>query len=351
MKATDINLKEMLIFDAEIGEIKLGNDRMLLFRQDAFARLRRLLYKQMGEQLARAILTQFGYQCGRGDFEALSMAHEWESEDDLIACGPVLHTWEGIVRSDPVVMDYDREAGTFYHHGIWRNSYEAQIHLSEFGVSDKPVCHSLVGYAIGWCSAFIGKGRLIGKETKCLGMGDDHCEIVIKPHESWKPEEIEEQQAALESTSRSIARELEEKLATIEEQAEAIRDLSTPIMEVWEDVLVLPVVGVVDTRRSLDIMNNLLKRIVSSQSKCVIIDITGVEVVDTKTADYLLRISRAANLLGTRCVLTGLSPAVAQTLVEIGADLTEVRTLRNLKEGLRDCLMYLRGRREQGESM
>lgn len=123
-----------------------------------------------------------------------------------------------------------------------------------------------------------------------------------------------------------------------------IRELSTPVMEVWDDVLVLPVVGIVDTRRSMEIMNTLLERIVATQAKCVIIDITGVEVVDTKTADYLLRVSRAANLLGSRCVLTGLSPAVAQTLVEIGADLTEVRTLRNLKEGLRDCLKYLKAR-------
>jgi rsbT co-antagonist protein RsbR len=121
-----------------------------------------------------------------------------------------------------------------------------------------------------------------------------------------------------------------------------IRELSTPVMEVWDDVLVLPVVGVVDTRRSLEIMNTLLDRIVATKARCVIIDITGVEVVDTKTADYLLRVSRAANLLGTRCVLTGLSSAVAQTLVDIGADLTEVRTLRSLKDGLRDCLKYLR---------
>lgn len=137
-------------------------------------------------------------------------------------------------------------------------------------------------------------------------------------------------------------RELEAKLITIEQQAAAIRELTTPVMEIWDDVLVLPVVGVVDTRRSMDIMSNLLERIVERQSKCVIIDITGVEVVDTKTADYLLKVVRAAGLLGTRCVLTGLSPAVAQTLVEIGADLSEVRTLRNLKAGLLDCLRFLK---------
>lgn len=142
-------------------------------------------------------------------------------------------------------------------------------------------------------------------------------------------------------------RELEAKLLTIEQQAAAIRELTTPVMEIWDDVLVLPVVGVVDTRRSMDIMNNLLERIVEKQSKCVIIDITGVEMVDTRTADYLLKVSRAASLLGTRCVLTGLSPAVAQTLVEIGADLTEVRTLRNLKAGLVDCLRFLKSGRAE----
>ena len=106
-------------------------------------------------------------------------------------------------------------------------------------------------------------------------------------------------------------------------------------------MLVMPVVGIVDTRRSKDIMDSLLHRIVETQSKCAIIDVTGVEIVDTMTADYLLKVVRAARLLGARCVLTGLTPAVAQTLVETGAALDEVPTLRNLKEGLKDCLRFL----------
>jgi len=342
VKVADLDLRKMLEFSPESGQIKLGSDRMLLFRQDAFAALRRLLYHQLGDQLARAILTQFGYRCGQGDFEVLSKNYDWDTDADRLGCGPVLHSWEGIVHSTPEAMEFDLEAGTFFHRGTWRNSYEAQIHLSEFGVSETPVCHSLVGYAIGWCTAFFGRGRLMGVETKCIASGDDVCQIVIKPEAEWQPEEIVEQRAALDSTSQSVARELEQKLATIERQAAAIRELSTPVMEIWDDVLVLPVVGVVDTKRSMDIMNSLLERIVQTQSKCVIIDITGVEIVDTRTADYLLRVSRAANLLGTRCVLTGLSPAVAQTLVEIGADLTEVRTLRNLKDGLKDCLFFLK---------
>jgi rsbT co-antagonist protein RsbR len=143
---------------------------------------------------------------------------------------------------------------------------------------------------------------------------------------------------AQERRLRRQAEELAAKLLKIEEQEAAIRELSTPVIEVWDDVLALPIVGILDTKRSMDLMNNLLESIVRTQSKNIIIDITGVEVVDTKTADYLLKVVRAARLLGARCVLTGLGPAVAQTLVDIGADLTEVTTLRNLKEGLKHCL-------------
>ena len=137
-------------------------------------------------------------------------------------------------------------------------------------------------------------------------------------------------------------RDLQSKLHTIEEQAAAIRELSTPILEVWDDVLALPVVGFIDSRRCMEMMATLLDEIVATQTKCVIIDITGVEVVDTKTADYLLKVVRASSLLGVRCVLTGLRPTVAQTMVEIGADMREVRTLRSLREGLKDSIRYLR---------
>ncbi len=140
--------------------------------------------------------------------------------------------------------------------------------------------------------------------------------------------------------------ELEEQIVTIEQQQMAIKELSTPIMEVWDDVLVLPIVGVLDTKRSMDIMNNLLSSIVTMQAKCVIIDITGVEIVDTKTADYLMKVAQAARLLGVNCALTGIKPAVAQTVVEIGADLSMVKTLRNLKAGLIECIKFLRLNRD-----
>ncbi|NPC86026.1 STAS domain-containing protein, partial [Pyxidicoccus fallax] len=139
----------------------------------------------------------------------------------------------------------------------------------------------------------------------------------------------------------SARRELEEKLATIEQQRLAIRDLSTPIIELWEDILTLPIVGVMDTQRSLEMTERLLHRISQGKARCAIIDITGVEVVDTSTANHFIKMVNAARLLGTYCVITGISPPIAQTLVQIGVDLRGVKTLGSLRDGLKECLRYL----------
>ena len=235
-----------------------------------------------------------------------------------------------------------RDAGHFQMTGIWRNSYEAEIHLEQAGRADAPVCYSLTGYASGWCSAFLGR-PLVAIETKCMGCGAERCEFEIRPPERWD-ERARPWIEALEHTEYSLSQELQRKIDVIEKQAHAISRLSTPIMEIWRGVLVLPIIGVADSRRWSEITDNLLQRIIASQSLCVIIDVTGVDTVDTGTADALVGVVRAASLLGTRCVLTGLSPVVSRTLVEIGADLDEIRTRRNLEDGLKDCLRFLESR-------
>lgn len=138
------------------------------------------------------------------------------------------------------------------------------------------------------------------------------------------------------------AADLEEKLRTIERQQMAIAELSTPVVEIWDDILTLPIVGLVDTRRSVDMTERLLHAIVERQAKCVIIDITGVDMVDTATADHFVKMIRASSMLGAYCVVSGISPDVAQTLTRIGVELDGVRTLRSLKDALRHCFAHLR---------
>lgn len=150
----------------------------------------------------------------------------------------------------------------------------------------------------------------------------------------------EESESAVEALERSRT-DLEEKLLTIERQQLAIRDLSAPVIDIWEDVVTLPIMGTFDTERALEMTERLLQRIVSRSARCVIIDLTGVDVVDSMTADHLIRMTKAAQLLGTFCVVTGIGPDVARTLVDLGVDLGRLTTVRNLKEGLRTCLAYL----------
>ncbi len=129
-----------------------------------------------------------------------------------------------------------------------------------------------------------------------------------------------------------------ERNEVLEQLQNAVQELSAPILEVWDDVLALPVIGLVDEIRSADMMERLLKAITNKQSRFVILDITGVEVVDTATADRFIKLVRAVELLGSRCVLTGTRAAVAQTLVSLGVDLGPLTTLRTFKHGLKECL-------------
>lgn len=151
----------------------------------------------------------------------------------------------------------------------------------------------------------------------------------------------------LDSTRRNLEevreknKQLASQLDTIEQQRRAIQELSTPILQLWEGILVLPVIGFVDSARSQQMMERILEEIVSRQARHVIIDVTGVAVMDTQTADYFTKIFNSVRLLGAQCVLTGIRPAVAQTLVHIGVQLDQVTTRRNLQQGLQECLRVI----------
>ncbi|MFO0620688.1 MAG: STAS domain-containing protein [Polyangia bacterium] len=136
-------------------------------------------------------------------------------------------------------------------------------------------------------------------------------------------------------------RELQEQIATIAKQQMAIHELSTPIVEVWEDILLLPIISSLDAQRATEMTEKLLDRVKANRARCIIIDITGVELVDTNTANSMLKMTRAARLLGAMCVLTGVRPEIARTMVQLGVELDGIKTLRTLKDGLRECFGFL----------
>lgn len=135
--------------------------------------------------------------------------------------------------------------------------------------------------------------------------------------------------------SAAYSRELQEKIDAIEAQQAAINELSTPILEVWEGVLCMPIVGVVDSARTAEMARTLLNTIVQTKASLALLDITGIQVMDTRVVDHFLRVARAIRLLGARCMVSGVHPNVSQTIVHMGLDLTGIETHRSMREALR----------------
>lgn len=131
--------------------------------------------------------------------------------------------------------------------------------------------------------------------------------------------------------------------AELRQQA-AIRELSTPVIRVYDRVLMLPLVGTIDSLRAQQIMESVLARISEEQARVLILDIAGVAVVDTQVADYLLKTTAAVRLLGAKTILTGISPQVARTIVELGVNLSTLHTRNKLSDGL-ELALDLTGKR------
>jgi rsbT co-antagonist protein RsbR len=121
---------------------------------------------------------------------------------------------------------------------------------------------------------------------------------------------------------------------TISRQSRSLIAMSTPVTAIWEGVLLLPIVGVVDSQRAQEIMNAMLSKIADTSSKVAILDIAGVAVVDTAVANHLIKITKATKLMGCNCTISGVSPAIAQTIVELGIDVGDVQTMATLRDAL-----------------
>ncbi len=120
-----------------------------------------------------------------------------------------------------------------------------------------------------------------------------------------------------------------------------IQELSTPIIPIYRGVLVLPLVGAIDSLRAQEITERLLEEIVRKQADLVIIDITGVSVVDTSVANHLIMTAQAVSLLGSRVIFTGISTMIAQTIIQLGINMGDVMTLSNLQAGMQFALEQL----------
>jgi rsbT co-antagonist protein RsbR len=137
---------------------------------------------------------------------------------------------------------------------------------------------------------------------------------------------------------RAVGQDLRHKLAVIEAQQAAIVRLSSPVLEVWSGVLAVPLIGAFTAERRAVVLEAVLDAVTRQRARHVLLDLTGVDGIDTASADALIKVVHAVRLLGARCIVSGITPEAAQTLVDLGVELSDLATTRTLKTALELCM-------------
>ena len=218
---SDDDLRRLLRFDTGSGAIWLGDRRMVLLHTAALSALRQDLIASVGAEHARRLLTRMGYASGMRDAELAKKARSGLSPQQMFLVGPQLHMLEGAARVTPLRMDIDIAAGHFDGEFRWDESWEAYAHRQSYGTVDEPACWTLLGYASGYTSAFMGR-LILFKELACAACGADHCHIHGKPIEAWPDGDAHRhyfEDASLLHTLQTLSLQLEALTSTFQPAA------------------------------------------------------------------------------------------------------------------------------------
>jgi anti-anti-sigma regulatory factor len=262
----------------------------------------------------------------------------------------------GVYRPDGVMVGYNQAAERFW--GIPREHIVGLLNIYETpGVTGEDIIRSLREAFEGheqilppvWFDLSQAEGladhtqKAAWLESMFLPLRDPNGAVeyvLVMQHDVT---ELIEQRTAIEKAQGKIAEQrelitrLENAQRQIDEQRETIQALESPIIEVGEGVLMLPVIGAVTERRAIDMMDKVLGAVSSSNARYLILDLTGSQHVDTTTANHFSNILRAVTLLGAQGLVAGIHPHIAQTIVSLGLDLRGIPTYRNLREALNHC--------------
>jgi DNA-binding NtrC family response regulator/predicted hydrocarbon binding protein len=182
--SSKFNLPSELTLSFDEGQILLSDQRMIMLHIGAMGSLRKELIDTLGIERARGLLTRLGYASGVRDAKLSRELMPDASDEELMMMGPKLHMLEGIVKVSPIKIDIDIANGNYFGDLIWEHSYEADVHIEQFGVHTESVCWTQIGYATGYTSEIVGR-FILYREPECCGMGDRHCRNVGKPIEDW----------------------------------------------------------------------------------------------------------------------------------------------------------------------
>lgn len=317
------------------------------------------LHRMAGTERLHLALYGAGEEGIDGEWEHIIMKHP-TVEEGLTVIGRMAAN-AGLGYWELVSLDHEKKEARFRAKQSWEALYQKTLGVC-WGTS------SLAGRFAGYCRRIFGC-NVWAEQTAFSAKGAEWDEFLIRQSERTVTgeldalikldratradldaalgrlrQEIDERRQAEERLEqenqerRSAERALREKLEIIRVQEESIRALSTPILQIWEGIIVLPVIGVVDSRRAAQIIDGLLDTISRTQAEACILDLTGVDIMDTNAVDHLLKIVRASALLGARCLISGITPRMAQTVVGLGLSFTEVESFGTLEAALRSAL-------------
>lgn len=143
----------------------------------------------------------------------------------------------------------------------------------------------------------------------------------------------------MEGRPRKVVKFAADITDEVQKRSLALLEMSTPVTKIWDGVLFAGIVGIVDSKRAVDIMNKALSSIAETRAHTLLLDIGGVAIVDTAVANHLVKIAKAAVLMGCKTVISGISPAIAQTIAELGIDLGSIQTTATIESALRDSII------------
>lgn len=213
------DLRRLLRFEPDSGAIWLGDRRMVLMHTMALTALRQDLITSVGAEHARRILTRMGYAAGVCDAEYARRTRPDMTLNECFLVGPQLFMLEGAAHVTPIKLSFDIQADQFYGEFRWDHSWEANAHLQKYGLDKNPACWTLLGYASGYSSAFMGR-LILYKETMCVACGDEHCQIVGRPIEEWPDGEAHRVYFTDDS--------LMEKMEALQSQVDALKSTLEP---------------------------------------------------------------------------------------------------------------------------
>lgn len=179
------DLLDKIHFDTQHGQIWFEENRMLLMHTSILGFLRKDLYQMLGWERTKHFFIRCGYQAGMRDAEVTIRMRPNLSEEEAFMAGPQMHGIRGMVKVEVNQLKISFAEKKFYADFNWHNSFESEVHLSEFGKSDEPACWMLLGYACGYTSFVMGQ-TIIYQEVKCVAQGDDCCQIIGKPLAEWE---------------------------------------------------------------------------------------------------------------------------------------------------------------------